>query len=122
MTILLPCLRPAKAICCSVTIFRIGTITACLNASWGSDQAAYTEGYRRGARLLVEYVAENARDQDFLVYPILFLYRHHIELALKNLVMQAPYLIDRDLTDVEKSRLGKHRLDWLWCHFHNYLA
>jgi len=65
--------------------------------AWGNDKAAYTEGYWRGARLLVEHVAEHARDQDFLVYPVIFLYRHHIELALKNLIMQAPYLIEREL-------------------------
>lgn len=62
---------------------------ACLNATWGVDQAAYLEGYRCGARLLVEHVTEHARDQDFLVYPIIFLYRHHVELALKNIILQA---------------------------------
>src|SRR6266849_9877987 len=79
---------------------------ACLNVMHGYDQIGYTEGYRRGARLLVEYVAENARDQDYLVYPIIFLYRHHIELALKNIIVRGPYLIDRVLTDAEKKHLG----------------
>jgi hypothetical protein len=74
----------------------------------------YTEGYRRGAQLLVEHVAEHASNQDYLVYPVIFLYRHHIELALKNLIRQAPYLVERELTDPEKSHLGKHRLDLLW--------
>ena len=35
---------------------------ACLNVTWGDDQVGYTEGYQRGARLLVEHVMENARD------------------------------------------------------------
>jgi len=49
-----------------------------------------------------------------LVYPIIFLYRHHIELALKRMILRAPYLIERDLTEAEKQHLGKHRLDLLW--------
>ena len=87
---------------------------ACLNVRRGGDEPGYTEGYRRGGRLLVEYVNENGRDQDYLVYPIIFLYRHHIELALKTLLLRAPYLIDRTLTDVERKHLGTHRLDLLW--------
>jgi len=88
---------------------------ACLHI-WGagSDQHGYTEGYRRGARVLVEYVREQQRDQDYLVYPIIFLYRHHIELALKTIIRHAPYIIDRDLSGVEKQHLGRHRLDVLW--------
>ncbi len=64
------------------------------------------EGYRRGARLLVEHVDEHARDQDFLVYPIMFLYRHHIELALKNIILQVPYVIERELTTPKKKAPG----------------
>ena len=32
----------------------------------GGDEHAITEGYRRGARRLVEYVMENGREQDYL--------------------------------------------------------
>jgi hypothetical protein len=90
---------------------------ACVNVTWGDDQHGYTEGYRRGARLLVEYVTEQQRDQDYLVYPIIFLYRHHIELALKNLIRQAPYVIDRPLSMTETQHLDRHRLDLLWQDF-----
>ena len=95
---------------------------ACLNVTWGDDQIGYTEGYRRGARLLVEHVVENAQDQDYLVYPIIFLYRHHIELALKGIIRRAPFLIDRQLTDTEKKHLGKHRLNLLWADLKPMLA
>jgi hypothetical protein len=88
--------------------------SACLNVAHGGDEHGYSEGYRRGARFLVEHVMEHGRDQDYLVYPIIFLYRHHIELALKNIISQTPYVIDRTLTDAEKKHLGKHRLDLLW--------
>jgi len=87
---------------------------ACLNVTWGGDEHGYTEGYRRGARLLVEHVIEHQREQDYLVYPVIFLYRHHIELALKNLIRHTPYLIDRPLTTEEEKHLERHRLDLLW--------
>jgi hypothetical protein len=91
-----------------------GHNNACLNSSWGDEQVGYTEGYRRGAQLLVQHVVEIGRDQDYLVYPIIFLYRHHIELALKNIILRAPNLIGWQLTDAENGHLGKHRLDLLW--------
>jgi hypothetical protein len=81
------------------------------------DDYAYKEGYRRGAQVLVQAVRETERDQDFLVYPIVFLYRHHIELALKRVIRKTPYLIDRVLTKAETDHLCKHRLDWLWQDF-----
>jgi hypothetical protein len=87
---------------------------ACLNSTFGDDQLAYTEGYRRGANRLLRHVIEEQTDQDFLLYPIIFLYRHHIELILKRLIVRAPYLIDRELTETEKKHLGGHRLDLLW--------
>jgi hypothetical protein len=87
---------------------------ACLS-HWGSgNHYAYTEGYLRGARTLVERVVSTSRDQDVLLYPIIFLYRHHIELVLKKLIARSPYLIDRELTDAEKQHLCRHRLDLLW--------
>jgi hypothetical protein len=90
------------------------TNNACLDVMRNGDPIAYKEGYRRGSEILARYVDENARDQDFLVYPIVFLYRHHIELALKRIITRAPYLIDRPLSEKEKQHLGKHRLDLLW--------
>jgi len=88
--------------------------SAHVNITWAAPEIGYTEGYRRGARLLVEHIVGSQRDQDYLVYPIIFLYRHHIELALKNIILRTPYLIARPLTDVEKQHLERHRLDLLW--------
>ena len=84
---------------------------ACLN---NGDEFAYREGYRRGAQTLVRAVQEAQSDQDFLVYPIVFLYRHHVELALKRIIRQTPYLIERPLTKLENDHLEQHRLDLLW--------
>jgi hypothetical protein len=50
---------------------------ACVN--WSRDDwPGYIEGFRRAARYLVLQVDKTGRDQDFLVFPILFLYRHHL--------------------------------------------
>lgn len=87
---------------------------ACLN---NGDEFAYRQGYRRGAQILVRAVQESECDQDFLVYPIVFLYRHHIELVLKRIIKQAPYIIERTLTKAEINHLGPHRLDMLWQDF-----
>ncbi|MGU3906767.1 hypothetical protein ACVZDL_23390 (plasmid) [Escherichia coli] len=48
---------------------------ACLNYM-PDHGTAYTEGYRRAADILINHIDESGRDQDFLVYPVLFLYRH----------------------------------------------
>lgn len=87
---------------------------ACLNVGGEHNEHGYTEGYRRGARLLVEYVIEHQKDQDYLVYPVIFLYRHHVELALKNIILRTGYVIDHLFSDAAKQHLGKHRLDLLW--------
>jgi hypothetical protein len=84
---------------------------ACLRQG---DDYAYREGYLRGAQILVQEVGEKERDQDFLVYPIVFLYRHYVELVLTEIIRRAPYLIERELTLDEKKHLKDHRLDSLW--------
>jgi len=92
----------------------IGRITHVLRQC---DDYACREGYVRGAQILVRAVGEEERDQDFLVYPIVFLYRHYVELLLKEIIKRAPYLTDRELSEAEKRHLENHRLDLLWNDF-----
>jgi hypothetical protein len=69
---------------------------ACLNfdpASWFK----YVEGYQMAGDILVEHVVQEATDQDFLVYPIVFSYRHALEGALKELIEEGSLLFDRPL-------------------------
>lgn len=56
-----------------------------MNAYSGGDWDTYAMGYKRAGDILVQYVADNDWDQDFLVYPITFLYRQYLELRLKEL-------------------------------------
>jgi len=45
-----------------------------------------TEGYKRAADYMVERAEDGTVERDTLVYPIVFCYRHFIEMALKSLI------------------------------------
>jgi len=102
------------------TIFRADSqdvlANACLNYSDSTD-VLYAEGYKRAARLLTKQVLETYSDQDFLVFPIVYLYRHHLELAIKRLTRIGCFIADWELTETEIRHLEKHRLDLLWNNF-----
>jgi hypothetical protein len=82
---------------------------ACVN--YGTDPTpAYAEGYLRSARLLATHICETERDQDLLVYPILFALRHYLELSFKNMIWLARvYQKDRATWP-----MGSHKLASLW--------
>lgn len=68
----------------------------------------YTGGYKEAGDLLLKYALRSGR-QHVLVYPIIFLYRHYIELQLKEIIVN------------NRSYLGKsepfpdyHNIDRLW--------
>jgi len=90
--------------------------TAHLNTNlWADPKNGYMEGYRRAAELLVLHVGERGNDKDVLVYPIIFLYRHHVELMLKSIILQLPYLLNEPLFEDEKRlAMQSHKLDELW--------
>jgi len=90
-------------------------LNACLNYIPGvSRDYGYRLGYRKAAKILADYVCETASEQDGLVFPIVYNYRHHVELVLKRLIHVGSYLVDRELTKGDEVALGKHRLDLLW--------
>jgi hypothetical protein len=69
----------------------------------------YATGYKDAADSLTERIFETRQHADFLVYPIAFLYRHYLELRLKEIILTGQELLDHrpDLEHV-------HRLDALW--------
>ena len=67
-----------------------------------------TGGYKLAADLLVEQAEAQAWRRPKLVYPIVFCYRHYLELTLKSVLQQYGPL--GDLT----SSWSHHRLDNLW--------
>lgn len=84
---------------------------ACLNEWFGDYGATYAAGYRRAAELLIEHIDTKGRDQDVLVYPVVFLYRHHVELALKRIITLC--LLQIEDPDV-KGPKAVHNLKVLW--------
>jgi len=79
---------------------------ACLNwASWD----VYADGYKEAADRLVGTAMENRWLLDALIYPIVFLYRHWIELRLKEIISQGGVLIQE-----HHEAPMKHGLTELW--------
>ena len=70
---------------------------------------AYVIGYKKAADILVDYIKENRRSQDTLVYPILFLYRQYLELAIKNIINKG-----RQLQDIRGAMPTGHKIHDLW--------
>jgi hypothetical protein len=77
--------------------------------STGQARYDYTMGYKEAADLLVAQVETTGRRADKLGYPIVSLYRHHLELVVKSLIRVCCHLLGRD-QDFPKH----HRLDELW--------
>jgi hypothetical protein len=82
--------------------------TACLAWSRG-DWYMRIRGFRQAAELIAAHVAEHGHDQDGLIFPFLYNWRQHVELALKQLIVDAARL--RDVS--EKTPVG-HNLKHLW--------
>lgn len=56
----------------------------------------YADGYRMAAEDLCNLVLETEKSIDFYVYPIIYLYRHYIELRLKEILDHSSQLLDED--------------------------
>jgi hypothetical protein len=83
---------------------------ACLNC--GTDQwGPYITGYDRAAEILASHVQSGGRDQDVLLYPIVFLSRHYLELLMKRTLLDAQDLLDRP-----RQLRGDHNLTAMWQH------
>ena len=69
---------------------------------------AYSNGFRRAGQQLAMHVCETGTDQDVLIYPIVYLYRHHVELVLKSVIKSASSLLNRELSEQDLKTLGRH--------------
>lgn len=81
---------------------------ACLNFSLDMS-IGYVYGYKKAADILVEYIKHTQRDQDYLVYPIVFLYRHHLEIIIKKLINDGNRLLD-----IHEKVPQHHKINHLW--------
>jgi hypothetical protein len=84
-------------------------LIACLNFTFDEPWGGYAEGFKRLADLGVSHCEQTGRDQDFLIYPILFGYRHYVELSLKEIIRAARRLLD-EIGGVPEN----HNLTDLW--------
>ncbi len=81
----------------------------------GATDYAYAEGYRLAGRIVADHVIQNRWDADFLVYPIVFLYRHNVELQLKRLIPMGAFLVNHVISEADQKVLqSSHRLNQLW--------
>jgi hypothetical protein len=69
----------------------------------------YADGFKEAADRLVISMIDNRSSLDYLVYPIVFLYRHHLELRLKEIIINGNMLLDQP-HNIPKT----HPLDALW--------
>ena len=83
-----------------------------------SDERLYhlTEGYKLAADLLVEQTELEVWSRKKLVYPIVFCYRHFLELTLK--AMLAEY---GSLGNLPRKNRSHHKLEDLWKDFRTLL-
>ncbi|WP_037406447.1 hypothetical protein [Shinella sp. DD12] len=88
-------------------------LNACIE-HWGEVDYAYKAGFRRAAFQLTERMCERPIDQDSIVYPIVYLYRHHVELMLKDIFRLASDLCEVQISGSQKDHLGRHDLAKLW--------
>ena len=80
----------------------------------GLEGWVYSTGFRLAARQLANQVSNAEHENAFMVYPIVYLYRHYFELVLKEIIKSAVRLLDRELTEQLLKTLGHHGLSELW--------
>ncbi len=66
-------------------------------------------GFKRAADILADHILEFCSGGDLVIYPIVYLYRHYLELKLKDIITRGNYLVDEPI----KLKSG-HSLNDLW--------
>ena len=84
---------------------------ACLDAFVMPSEGAYLAGFQRAADMIVDSAKNDDRNPDDLFFPVAYLYRHHLELMLKELVRMGVRLGSLNGC---AGILGKHDLELLW--------
>lgn len=73
------------------------------------DWCIYADGYKRASDILVQDVLKTGTKKNFLIYPIVFLYRHYLELCLKDILRNSSILTGR-IPDIS----GHHGISDIW--------
>ncbi len=85
-------------------------LNACVGIS-SNQWIGYVDGFKLGAEVLMQYVVDTMSKQDYLVYPIIFLYRQSLELQLKRIFTIGNTLLEKV---PDNKVLTQHRLLPLW--------
>lgn len=95
----------------SDSIFKVQSdwmMNSCLNFS--SDMTGtYTRGFKAMAQMGIEAIRRTRSNHDTLIYPIVFCFRHHIELQLKQAIAHGFEFLGR-----KQRTLNVHEVDKLW--------
>jgi len=90
-----------------------GDYTTDVHLDWlgAYTRSGMAEGFKAAADRIVDSCEENAGHPDVFLYPVAFLYRHYLELQLKNIILIGAELAEEGLDP--KATWG-HDLKKLW--------
>jgi hypothetical protein len=90
-----------------------------LYADWMSGKwNFYADAYKEAADKLVDQIQEDWGPDDKLILPIIFMYRHFVELKLKWIII---HLDGFSGTRISDGLFNQHRLFELWIYLKNHL-
>lgn len=93
-------------------------LNACAGLNGGPyDYSNYADGYFEAAQRLIESLRENERRLDCLIYPVVFNFRHGVELSLKHLNHVLPRLWGE-----QTPTKWTHKLTDNWASVRSYLT
>ncbi len=101
-----------KVLCSEDSIFKMtddAWNNACINIRVHDKLDLYAAGYKRASDILAAHVISTGMGLDACIYPILFLYRHYLELRLKELLHSGSKLLSKNYT-----MKSTHSLIRLW--------
>ncbi len=75
------------------------------------SSGAYTAGFKQAADMVVEGARRDLRNPDVLFAPLAYLYRHYLELELKDIACLG---MELGMIKVTDGRLEEHNLHKLW--------
>ncbi len=62
-----------------------------------SDWRARAWGFNKAADILTNHFQKTLYGGDLVIYPIVYLYRHHLELSLKDIIIRGNNLLDKPI-------------------------
>jgi hypothetical protein len=101
---------------------------ALLNFSQDVPWFAYASGYKEAADRLVEGIAGGMHGQDMLVFPIFYLYRHYLEVSIKERIKECQKVLDTTPPLLPKNKAQRiraaqgHDLEELWGYLKTLLS